>query len=98
MGKVRPRNIDFGDDETRLITIDLVADLLCIIRETCTELTRIRLWATPLASADRARSLMHFLSEGVMQQNPRGRDTLDQLRDGPKPGLPNNFREQTCLR
>jgi hypothetical protein len=40
---------------------------------------------------------MHFLSEGVMQQNPRGRDTLDQLRDGPKPGLPNNFREQTVF-
>src|SRR5438045_7594913 len=52
---------------------------------------------SPSASAERARVADAFVSEGVMQQNPRDRDTLDQLRDGPKPGLPNNFREQTCL-
>ena len=32
-----------------------------------------------------------------MQQNSWNRDALDQLRDRPKPGLPNNFQEQTRL-
>jgi hypothetical protein len=33
-----------------------------------------------------------------MQQNPWDRETLDQLRDRPKPALPNNFQKQTRLR
>ena len=33
-----------------------------------------------------------------MQQNSWDRDALDQLRDRPKPGLLNNFQEQTRLR
>jgi hypothetical protein len=33
-----------------------------------------------------------------MQQNSWDRDTLDQLRDRPKPGLPNHSQEQTRLR
>src|SRR4029077_2002576 len=41
IGKVRAWNIDFCDDETRLITADLVADLLRIIREICAQLVRV---------------------------------------------------------
>src|SRR6266480_5934782 len=33
-----------------------------------------------------------------MQQDSWDRDTFDQLRDRSKPGLPNNFQEQTRLR
>ena len=68
MGKVRPRNIDFGDDETRLITIDLVADLLRIFGRYA--LNRIGPWATPLASAERARSLMHFFGRRNAAESP----------------------------
>ena len=41
LGQIGARHIDFGDDETRLITAYFVADLLCIIREVCAQLVRV---------------------------------------------------------
>ena len=88
---LRSRMIDFPKHRSRKLPLQLGTEWI----ETRAEYDDL---GNPVSKCGAYQLTDTSLSQGIMQQNSRNRDALDQLRDRPKPGLLNNFQQQTRLR